>query len=214
MDLKHPIVTILPYCIVLRHGARISPELGILDARVQYLEEAGLAAVYSQIEKFKISADNFQKSALHFHQIVHAIFSHTAAVPFRFPTWLSEAELRQHLRDESNRYKIFLTQHANHVQMEARIRSATPEPASSSITGTEHLRARAAQMRNLRGVAEQAKQVVSAEVVDWRERDTPEGVRLYALVDRDHVISFREKLARYDNVRISGPWPATEFLQS
>ncbi|HWC20323.1 MAG TPA: GvpL/GvpF family gas vesicle protein, partial [Terriglobales bacterium] len=169
-------MSILPYCIIVSGNADLSAEVGVRNARVEYLEEAGLAVAYSQIDKTDISAGNFQQAALEFHAVVHAIFTQSAAVPFRFPTWLTETELRQHLRSESARYKSFLFQHANHVQMEARIRLAA-EPLHPSSSGTEHLRARADQLRKLRDVAEQTKQAVCAEAVQWLERETPEGVR-------------------------------------
>lgn len=187
---------------------------GIFDAEVQALEESGLTAAYSRIEKSDISAANFQQAALQFHDVLHAIFAEAATIPFRFPTWLSPAELRQHLGSKSTGYKAFLTEHANHVQMEARIRHALGEPLSPSSSGTEHLRARAAQIRALRDVVDQAKQAVFGEVLEWRERETPDGVRLFALVDRGNVAGFREKLSRRGNLRVSGPWPTTEFLKS
>ena len=207
-------MTILPYCVVLGDTAGHLPATGILNSKLNEFAEAGLTAVYSQIEKFDISVTNFQQAALEFHNVVHAMFAHTAVVPFRFPTWLSEAELQRHLRSESARYQRFLNQHANHVQMEARIRLEQSSQGAASSSGTEHLRTRAAQIRKLRDMAEHTKQAVAAEAIEWRERETPDGLRLYALVDRGKLASFREKLSQADSgVRVSGPWPATEFLE-
>ena len=199
--------------MVLSANTGFAPHKGVLDAEVQSLEEAGLTVAYSRIEKSDISAANFQYTAVQFHNVLHAIFAGAATIPFRFPTWLTPGELRQHLRSGSVRYKAFLTEHANHVQMEARIRLGPAEQASLSPSGTEHLRARAAQIRELRDVAEKTKQAVFAEALQWRERETPEGVRLFALVDRGKVASFREKLSRHGNLRVTGPWPTTEFLE-
>jgi len=207
-------VSVLPYCMVLSANAGFSPLKGVLDAEVQSLEEAGLTVAYSRIDKSDISAANFQQTALQFHEVLHAIFAAAATIPFRFPTWLTPSELRQHLHSGSARYKAFLTEHASHVQMEARIRLGPGEQVSPSLSGTEHLRARAAQIRELRDVAEKTKQAVFAEAVQWRERETPDGVRLFALVDRGNVASFREKLSQHGNLRVTGPWPTTEFLES
>ena len=207
-------MSVLPYCIVLSDKAGFCPVQGILDGEIQSLEECGLRVAYSRIDKDDISAGNFQQTALQFHDVLHAIFADAAIIPFRFPTWLGQTELRQHLRSRAARYKAFLTEHANHVQMEVRIRLAAGEQVSPSSSGTEHLRARAAQMRNLRDLAETTKQAVFAEAVEWRERETPDGLRLFALVDRGNVASFREKLSRHGHLRVSGPWPTTEFLES
>ena len=207
-------MAILAYCIVLDDCAGALPAVGIFNSQLLQVAEAGLSAISSQIEKTSISSANFQQAALEFHNVVHAIFRQTAVVPFRFPTWLSQAELRQHLRSEAMPYRTFLSQHANHVQMEARIRLAPSEQAAVSATGTEHLRARALHLRMVRETAEQTKQAVFNQVIEWRERETPDGLRLYALVERGSIAAFREKLSQRDIVRVSGPWPATEFLES
>jgi hypothetical protein len=54
-------------------------------------------------------------------------------------------------------------------------------------------------------------------VADWRERKTAGGIRLFALVPRSALTQFKKKLAglTIDSelmVRVTGPWPATEFL--
>jgi len=79
------------------------------------------------------------------------------------------------------------------------------------------LRARAAESWQLRNTAEELKNLLSSEVIEWRERDTSQGMRLYALIDRANVTSFRERLGKREHdtsLRWSGPWPATEFLEA
>jgi gas vesicle protein GvpL/GvpF len=204
---------LLPYCIVLCVNAGLFPKSGVTGSDVHSLAESHLAVAYSPIEKSRITADTFQKSALEFHNVVHAIFAQSAVVPFRFPTWLSEAELRQHVREHCSRYQAFLQQHREHVQMEVRIRLAA-QATSDSATGTEHLRSRAAQLRTTGEAAEAVQQSLSGEALEWRQREIPEGLRLFALVERCRIVSFREALARLGpNLGASGPWPATEFLE-
>ena len=203
---------ILPYCVLLTKVLGELPATGLLDERVQTETHGELAVVFSELEKSRITSQNFQQAALEFHRVVHSLFEHAAVIPFRFPTWLSAGELRAHVETESTRYQAFLTGHQDHVQMEMRVTQssagASERPAAS---GTEHLRIRAAQLHKLERAVEELKYLLSAEVLAWRQRDTPEGKRLYALVERRHVPSFREKLSNHA-MRCSGPWPATEFL--
>jgi hypothetical protein len=186
------------------------PEKGVDGTTVQTKSCGELTALYSEMETSQITPAIFQQAALEFHHVVHGVFADVAVIPFRFPTWLRVEELAAHLEKESERYQAFLRRHAPHVQMELRLAHASvaAQPASS---GTEHLRARAARLHEVEDAARELKQLLGDQVQEWREHDIPEGKRLYALVERTHVTTFREKLSGR-TVRWSGPWPATEFL--
>src|SRR5436309_13879783 len=121
---------VLPYCILLRNSAICIPETGVMNSQVHQLSTGDLLALYSEIEKSDIQAKAFQPAALEFHRVVHAVIENAAVVPFRFPTWLTLPELTRHLKQESQRYTSFLTNHANHVQMELRV---TSSPISSAM---------------------------------------------------------------------------------
>ena len=207
---------VLPYCILLPDSVTSIPETGVLSSRIHQFSEGALLALYSELLRSDISQKTFQPAALEFHKVVHALFAEVAVVPFRFPTWLAPPELSRHLQEESQHYTKFLTDHAKHAQMEVRLTASAGSPTSST-SGTAHLRARAAESRQLRNTAETLKNLLSSEVIEWRERDTPQGFRLYALVDRTSIAAFRERLGKREHeisVRWSGPWPATEFLES
>lgn len=117
--------------------------------------------------------------------------------------------MTEHLEKESAGYQLFLTEHAEQVQMEFRVATHSEQRAASS--GTEHLRMRSEQLREVGNAAEELRNLLAADVVDWRERDVAEGKRLFALVERSRVARFRERLSER-GVRVTGPWPATEFL--
>ena len=201
---------LLPYCVVLTKCLGKSPVKGIHGAEVRTAVVGELTVLYSEIEKERILPEQFQDAALEFHRVVHAAFANAAVVPFRFPTWISTEELADHLKLEAERYRLFLTHHADHVQMELRLRLTAGETQRPS-TGTEHLRARAAQLRQAENAAREIKQLLADYVIEWRERDIPEGKRLFALVKRGDVASFRERLSGR-GLSWSGPWPAMEFL--
>lgn len=202
---------LLPYCVLLTKSSYELPEKGVAGTAVQTKRCSELTALYSEMETRKITSAIFQQAALDFHRVVHTAFADVAVIPFRFPTWLTAEGLVTHLEKESGHYQAFLTRYAGHVQMELRLAhaSVTAEPASS---GREHLRARAARLQEVEDAAKELKQLLGDQVQEWRERDIPEGKRLYALVERTRVTNFKEKLSGR-SVRWSGPWPATEFLE-
>lgn len=207
---------ILPYCILLQDSGASIPGQGIFGSSIQELSEGALLALYSELVRSDISAKTFQPAALEFHKVVHTLFDQAAVVPFRFPTWLTPPELSRHLQEASQRYTRFLTDHARHAQMEVRLRASNTS-LTNAMSGTAHLRARAAGLHQLRSTAEALKSLLTSEAIEWRERDAPQGLRLYALVNRTDIAKFREKLSEREHdvsVRWSGPWPATEFLSS
>ena len=210
-------MSVIPYCILLDDSVLTIPRSGIQDSTVRRLRRGKLLALYSELEKGNISASTFRETALVFHKVVHAVFDQAAVVPFRFPTWLSSPELAEHLNQHSDRYTTFLTRNASHVQMEMRLASLSRGSLPGATSGAAYLRARGAEAHRLENVAETLKKLLSSEVSEWRERQTPDGLRLYALVDRKNIASFRERLSeRRPEVSLhsSGPWPATEFLES
>jgi hypothetical protein len=119
--------------------------------------------------------------------------------------------MRAHLHRESFRYQDFLVKHADQVQMEVRIH-AKAAALTSAASGTEHLRLRAAQMRKINDESERIKNLVADMAIDWYVRETPDGMRLYALLSKRLIEAFREKLKSVP-ARITGPWPATEFFE-
>jgi superfamily I DNA/RNA helicase len=204
---------VLPYCILLRDSAELIPDTGILNSQLHRVIERDLLALYSELAR-DISAAKFQPAAIEFHRVVHAVFNKAAVVPFRFPTWLTLPDLSKHLERESQRYTTFLTNHANDVQMEIRLTELV-HSVTHAATGTAHLRARAAESRQLRDAAENLKKLLSPNVKHWRDRDTAQGLRLYALLDRANVPAFGDRLRKHVQditAHWSGPWPATEFL--
>ena len=201
----------LPYCVVLTKALVNPPAIGVQGANVQSTDIDELTVLYSELGMSQITPQNFQQSAFEFHRVVHAVFAQAALVPFRFPTWLSADELANHLQKESTTYRSFLTKHADHVQMELRLAQASAAPHPDA-TGTQHLRARAAQFHEIDNAAQELKQFLAGEALDWRERDIPDGKRLYALVERRAITAFRERLSAR-GLQVSGPWPATEFLE-
>ena len=208
-------MALLPYCVFLPPPDAL-PNTGIQDRPIRSLENAGLVTTYSELEPQNISGERLQAAALKFHDVLHAVFDRQAVVPFRFPTFLSERELRDHLGKESRHYLDFLREHAYDVQMEVRLwRPSTGQGKAGS--GTEYLTRAAKQVMHLRDASHHVQHVAADIARQWKSDDTRDMVRLFALVPRAHVDDFRDRFKdrpRPANVsmRVTGPWPATEFF--
>lgn len=205
---------LLPYCIVLQDSEVSVPARGVQGSAVHGLAKGELRANYSELQQTQFTAVDLQQAALQFHQVVHTIFQARAVIPFRFPTWLTVEALGEHLDQHAELYATFLRGHADDVQMELRIHEGAP--LSGAVSGTEYLRARSGSAQYLRAASETLKARVASIIRDWRERPLTDGLRLFALLDRKNVSEFRERLGKAEGLtlvfRITGPWPATEFL--
>src|SRR3954471_11138777 len=155
--------------------------------------------------------------ALKFHSVLNSAFEQHAVIPFRFPTLLqNEADLQAHLQEKRATYLEDLRRLADLVQMEVRFR-LEEKKSNAPQSGTEYLQKKQAISGGLQSLAQQARAALGDMVVDWKERPTDQGLRCYALIKRQQVSDFQQrmqatKLASPKPAIVSGPWPATEFL--
>lgn len=205
---------ILPYCIVADPQVS-APASGVRQAAVEEISHQDLRCFYSE---FAQQPEAFTKEdALQFYATVEAFFNRVAVIPFRFPTLVESTEkLHEFLEEKSEPYASALHKLRDLVQMELRVTMATSAPASKP-SGKEFMTTRLAQKQALNAAAVGARSALQELGSGWRQRETREGVRCYALVARARIREFQERaqaLAAGGEVRIlvSGPWPATEFL--
>ena len=215
----------LVYCIVEAQDIEV-PASGPGDLAVQSVEESGLHCFFSTAS----SADYVhglpaKQAALTFHHVVQTIFHQVAVIPFRFPTMLqSEAELRSYLSHQRHVYHEALNRVRRMVQMDVRLSHSVGGAANSAETsaarkssGTEYLRSRQSLQNELAKGAAAFRDLGDGLVCDWRERPAAQTLRCFALVKRDLVNDFKSKaatvqLASNIQARVSGPWPASEFV--
>lgn len=213
-------MSILAYCVSLSHDFLDAPPVGVDNATVFEVEDLGLRAWYSEVEEDTFSGNQrVTQAALGFHQFVSAVFREGTVLPFRFPTILETPdELRTHLEEQARRYMTALRASEGLAQFEARVfvKAAAPADANS---GTEYLEAR----KRLRELANQAVGQLLAGLDDYlREhhvKESQQATRVYLLAERARAAAFREAAAKVAipagvEVRLSGPWPPTEFLPS
>jgi hypothetical protein len=185
-------------------------------ATVNTLEHDELRLLWSEVEwPFEPSA--FQQRAIEFHQAVHHLFAQTAVIPFRL---LSIFDHQQSLADFVARhgpgFVADLERLENSVQMECIIFFKSPgRPDLSS--GSAYLHQKAERQHALEKFADNLKPALSAVSSDLRIREVKNGKRIYCQVQRGHEDVFRAAAQSLPTPaslerRVSGPWPAAEFL--
>jgi hypothetical protein len=210
----------LAYCMLDPAAPVTVPSRGVRDAAVESLVESGIRCIVSHLDLSSSPqpAGQLQKEdALQLHHVVSTLFQQAAVIPFRFPTLLPESELRAFVKENSAAYLEALSRLREMVQMELRITSKQGPPVAPA-SGTEYLQALQASTRAADNAADTARDWAGALAQDWRERPLAQGLRCYALVRRQDVEAFRDKMHALPisdmvTATINGPWPATEFLQ-
>ena len=213
-------MSILLYCIADQSASfDIGP--GVAGLPVLHCRQADLVALFSHDTPAESwTSGSLKQSAREFHAVLHRAFAAHAIVPFRFPTLMrDEDELATHLRENAAEYSAQLKKFEDSVQMETSITHPEPAlPASPPASGAEYLRGRQQRLDELQAVAKQIQEHAGDTVQSWRDRPASNRLRLFALVPRDSVTAFHERLKKFLitrnlTVRVSGPWPVTEFLE-
>ena len=209
---------VLAYCVSAAYDFLDAPTEAVGGSLVYETEELGLRAWYSEVQEDTFAgSENVTKAALEFHRFVSAVFREGNVLPFRFPTILESVdELRSHLEEKSVWYSGALRRSQGLAQFEARVISKaklTPE----AVSGTDYLEVR----KRLRDLSADAVNGLLTALADYlREhhvKETQQGTRVYLLVERGRIGEFRAAAARSAiadgfEIRLSGPWPPTEFL--
>ncbi len=209
---------ILSYCVSLAHHFLDAPPVGVAGGDVFEVEDLGLRAWYSEVDEQTFSgADHVTKAALEFHHFVSAVFREGTVLPFRFPAILdSVEELRTHLEEKAPWYITALRRSEGLAQFEARILNKTNLPPEAD-SGTKYLE----QRKQLRERNTEAVTSVLRGLDDYvREhhvKETQQGTRVYLLTERARTPALREAAGGIHvpdgfEVRLTGPWPPTEFL--
>ena len=209
-------MALLLYCVA-DSLARLNSQTGVAGSMVSESELTGLKVFYSENSTSDIwLREPLRTSATQFHSVQQELFRAGAILPFRFPTILESCDkLREHLDLRSTEYKSLLRRFANRAQMDLALTHATTPPAS--LSGGDYLRERQTRNRLLHAFAANLHALATPLAKDWRQRSVSNGLRCFALVEREQVHEFHEKMKTVYappqlSVRISGPWPVAEFL--
>jgi Gas vesicle synthesis protein GvpL/GvpF len=206
---------ILVYC-GFEHGPQISlPSAGVLAAPVQVMELSALRLLWSKVE-WPFDSERTQQSAVEFHGVVHHVFKQAAVIPFRLLSiFEDEAAMRAFAAENQERFLEDLERLKHFVQMEFVVYPAPQREDRSS--GKAYLEQKASVLRSAEGFAQAVRDAVAHLSREVRVRETKNGTRIFVLVERGCENDFRSAVSavampEHLSRRISGPWPAAEFL--
>jgi len=211
-------MAILLYCIAKCDVPLSKSLIGVAGGPVVRAEIGPLATFTSRNADSAVwLRAELRTSALEFHRVLSEVFKSAAIIPFRFPTiFNSEELLAEHLRERSSEYNALLEKFSYMVQME--ISLTYPGLGIPSGSGTEYLKERQTTAHAIESFESDLRVLLSNLARDWRQRASKNGIRAFALVDRDRVAEFRNIMLNASvpkrlNIRISGPWPVSEFIE-
>ena len=208
---------VLAYC-GFRHAAQIAlPAIGVNAQPVQLMSSGGLGLLWSEV-KWPFVPDEMQRSALEFHEVVRHVFKQTAVIPFRLLSVFEDQQaLAAFVAESQERFLEDLERLKGFVQMECVVYPAPGQAQAGSSSGKAYLEKKAVAMRSSEGFAQAVRDAVAHISHEVRVREGKNGTRIFVLVERGREADFREAvsvlpLPQHLSRRISGPWPAAEFL--
>jgi hypothetical protein len=208
---------ILVYC-GFRHAPELAlPAVGVNAAPVQVASFDNLNLLWSEVE-WPFDPERMQKSAVEFHEVVHQVFKQTAVIPFRLLSVFDDqqaftafaAENRQRFLQDLDRLKDF-------VQMECVIYPAPSQIQVDRSSGKAYLEQKAIALRSSEASVQATQDALAHLSRDVRVREGKNGTRIFVLVERGSENDFRQAVTAVPipshlSRRMSGPWPAAEFL--
>ena len=208
----------LAYCIAEQQSQIDLPPRGVEGAPVHGVDVGALCCFVSALGP-PLPYEPVPEMVKDFNRVLQRIFAQTAIIPFRFPTIIeNENVLRQFVEPRSAEYSAALRRLRNKVQMDVRI-TLTPSGTSESSTqsGKSYLQDRRARFQEVQSTLERFRFASDSLAERWVERDTPAGIRGFALVDRSSLDAFLQRIAGVltpagVSARVTGPWPPSEFV--
>jgi hypothetical protein len=211
---------LLAYCLSESHPV-VVPQRGVAEFPVETLEQGGIRCFFSRSNnRDQILGPPARETALAFYEVINSIFRQLAVIPFRFPTILEDqTKLRDYLLERESTYREVLLRLRNLVQLELHLlsKSSSLERGDGSRTGSEYLRARQAEQCELADLSVALRQSARSFLREWRERPSAHSLRCFALIERNVIDDFKKailatRVPEELSVRVSGPWPASEFI--
>jgi hypothetical protein len=210
---------VLVYCIAEKQSRLDLPSEGVDGAPVHGVDIDPLRCFVSALGA-RMPYDPVPEMVKQFNRVLQRIFSQTTIIPFRFPTTIeTEDVLRQFVEPRSAEYVDALHRLRNKVQLDVRITLApSGSPEGPVQSGKSYLQERQARYGEVQSTLERFRSASGSLAERWVERDTPAGIRGFALVDRSSLDDFLHRIAGVltpagVSARVTGPWPPSEFVE-
>lgn len=208
---------VLVYCSFLDHPDISVPAVGVQGSPVQVMEPGQLRLLWSSVAWPFVPA-HMQQHAVEFHGVVDHIFKQGAVIPFRLlSVFDDQASLTSFVTENQLGFLHDLGRLKNFVQMEFVVYPAPGLIQPSPGSGADYLRQKATALRSAEGFIHGMRQSVAHLCSEVHTRENKNGTRVFALVERGRENEFRQAVSgvpipEHLSRRISGPWPAAEFL--
>jgi Gas vesicle synthesis protein GvpL/GvpF len=183
---------------------------------VNLLNTGELSLLWSEIE-WPLNSGNVQQNAVEFHRVISHILAQRAVVPFRLLTvFESEQSLATFAASHAADFVTDLDRLSDFVQMEC-ILFFKMARATDTSSGQAYLRQKAELRHALDDYGAELKNALSPVAQEIHSKEVNNGLRIFCLVQRGKEPAFRESVSSIAvpqglERRISGPWPASEFL--
>ena len=207
----------LAYCGFCHRPEISLPASGVQSATVKVMAAGELSLVWSEVE-WPFVPERMQKSAVEFHEVVHHLFRQVAVVPFRLLSVFDhESALAAFIAEHGRAFVEDLERLKDCVQMECVIYPAPGRMEANAGSGAAYLQAKAKLLRAQDEHVHAVRESLGAVARDVRVREGKNGVRVFVLTTRGRESEFRSAIERVPapgllSRRMSGPWPAAEFL--
>jgi len=208
---------ILAYC-GFQHAPELSlPAAGVSAAPVQLASHGELGLLWSEVE-WPFDPERMQKSAVEFHGVVHHVFRQRAVIPFRLLSVFDDRPaFTTFVAQNQERFLEDLERLRRFVQMECVIYPAPSRSQVDRSSGKAYLEQKAAALRSSQGVVQAVRDAAAYLCGEVRVREAKNGTRIFVLVERGRENDFRQAVSavaipEHLSRRMSGPWPAAEFL--
>jgi len=213
---------ILLYCATLP-GEAIRIATGVCEAELQSQELGGLRVYWSEISNPEAcfgDAESLKKATSQFQQVLRQILAVTTPLPFAFPTLLESTDsMDEFLAAERAAYRSALERIGDAVQYEiTAIWTADDQiDMAAPVSGREYVKRRHEVAQRTAAVDVKLKSVTGDAVREWRSRQDRKRHCWFALVSRQQRERFVASLrsagpSQGVRLRLSGPWPPTEFV--
>lgn len=197
------------------------PSRGVKEAPVRSIDMDTLRCFVSDFGGH-VPQEPLPEMVKAFNRVLQQIFEQAVIIPFRFPTIVeSEDVLRKFITSRATEYSSALHRLRNKVQMDVRISIDKDSEAANAISqsGKNYLEIKKAGYQRVQSILEEFQRVSDSLAEKWVQRDTPSGIRGFALVDRSSLSVFLEKIGPVRtpagiSARITGPWPPSEFVEA
>jgi|SRR5215469_8464699 len=206
---------VLTYCAYLNRPGISLPSTGVNGAVLHQVTQSKLSLLHSQVE-WPFDYPSLQRNAVEFHRVVSHMFGQGAVVPFRLLSVFDDMkDVVDFVSAHHEDFIADLERLQNVVQMECVLYFAPR--AGFKPTGKEYLQMKADLLQEAENFVQSMSDALQGVSKDIHARESKTGGRIFVLVERGNEDVFRsivqeillpQRFAR----RLSGPWPAAEFL--